>query len=212
MQIERPTHDLSPREQELLKFAAEGLTDTAISNRLGISEATVGTYWGRVRIKLGPYSRTELVAIVMRAEREAALEALRLENEELVKGLQAQSASGTVLYRDLLENAPDAIILVTENGSIEYANTAAQELFGYEKDELVGKSISVLVPPVFRSGHGEHIAEYIGNPMRREMGEHLDTPAVAKDGTEFPVRAALSAITTPTGMLVTCVVRAVKES
>ena len=45
---------LSPRELQLIEYATQGLTDTAIALKLGISEATVGTYWGRVRIKIGP--------------------------------------------------------------------------------------------------------------------------------------------------------------
>ena len=119
MHTDRPAVQLSPREQQLIKYAAEGLTDTAIAHKLGISEATVGTYWGRVRIKLGPYSRTELVAIMMRAEREAAVEELRRENQHLVQELQAVGNSGSALfYRELLENAPDAPaltdILITE--------------------------------------------------------------------------------------------------
>jgi PAS domain S-box-containing protein len=213
MQAERPIPKLSPREQQLLKFASEGLTDTAIAHRLGISEATVGTYWGRVRIKLGPYSRTELVSHVLRAESEAAVEALRRENEHLVQELRARGASGDVsLYHDILENAPDAMILVTETGRIDYANVAARELFGYEKDELQGGSVDGLIPPRFRAKHAEHREEYVRDPQRRQMGLHLETPALHKDGTEFPIRAALSAIATPSGMVVMSVIRPIKES
>jgi PAS domain S-box-containing protein len=211
MPTDRPVPELSPREKQLLQFAAEGMTDTAISHTLGISEATVGTYWGRVRIKLGPYSRTELVAIVMRAEREAAVDALRRENEHLVGELQKMVASETSpLYRELLENAPDAMILVSEKGAIDYANAVARELFGYERDEMEGSDLLILIPTRFRDKHVEHRVDYISDPRRREMGEHLETPAVHRDGSEFPVRAALSAIPSPTGMVVMCVVRAIK--
>ena len=144
MPIDRPTPSLSPREEELLKYAAEGLTDTAIANRLGISEATVGTYWGRVRIKLGPYSRTELVAIVMRAEREVAVEALRQENEHLVKELEAKSAAGGAgFYQDLLENAPDAMILVSEGGLGKLSVIPAERQD--HKDLVLGVRIGALL-------------------------------------------------------------------
>src|SRR5579871_4602637 len=133
MSTERPIPDFSPRERQLLEFAAEGLTDTAIANRLGISEATVGTYWGRVRIKLGPYSRTELVAIVLRAEREAAVEALRQENAGLVKRVQELvNANQTAMFQEFIESAPDAMILVDDSGCIQHANKAACDLFGYD--------------------------------------------------------------------------------
>ncbi len=207
---ERPTPKFSPRERQLLDYAAQGFTDTAIAQKLGISEATVGTYWGRVRIKLGPYSRTELVAIVMRAEREEALEALRQENVQLMRQVQEQGASGEgSVYESILENAPDAMILVAESGLIEYANRAANELFGYEPGELIGADLVILVPPRLRDRHRVHRQEYISEPKRRQMGEHLNTPAVRKDGSEFSIRAALSATQTDKGLLVTCAVRAV---
>jgi PAS domain S-box-containing protein len=210
---ERPDPRLSPREQQLILYASQGLTDTAIALRLGISEATVGTYWGRVRIKYGPYSRTELVAIMMRAEREEALETLRRENEQLIRELQVKVASGNVsMYRELLENAPDAMFLVRQNGEIDQANIAALELFGYTKDELVGRDIIHLVPLRFREQHGEHREEYVRDPQRRQMGSHLETPALRKDGTEFLIRASLSAINTPNGLLITCAIRAVEPA
>ena len=208
----RPVPDLSPREQQLLKFAAEGLTDTAIANRLGISEATVGTYWGRVRIKLGPYSRTELVAIVLRAERDEAVESLRRENQHLIEELESQGAPANSLFcHDLLENAPDAMVVVSEGGNIEQVNVAARELFGYSDGELIGKSLQILIPERFRHVHTEHREGYVKDPQRRQMGNHHETPALRKDGTEFPVRAALSAIQTPNGLIVMCVIRELED-
>lgn len=208
MQTDRPTPELSPREQQLLKYAAEGLTDTAIANKLGISEATVGTYWGRVRIKLGPFSRTELVAIMLRAERDAAVEQLRRENQQLIKELESQaSPSGSSVYHDLIENAPDAIVLVSETGIIEHVNITAREIFGYSTAELSGHHLHLLIPERYRGVHTQHREDYVKNPQRRQMGDHHETPALHKDGREFPVRAALSAIETPAGMLIMCVLR-----
>ncbi|MBS1724875.1 MAG: PAS domain S-box protein [Armatimonadetes bacterium] len=206
--MDRPAPELSEREQQLLTFASEGLTDTAIAHKLGISEATVGTYWGRVRIKLGPHSRTELVAMMLRTQQEEAIRSLREEYEELIGQLSTTSSSGHVLnYRDLLENAPDAMVLVTDDGSLEYANTAALELFGYAEGELTGQNMSRLVPERFRDQHGAHLQDYVMNPERRQMGAHLRTPAVCKDGTEILIRAALSAVPREDGVVVTCVIR-----
>src|ERR1019366_3923382 len=123
----RPRLQLSEREQQLIKLASKGQTDTAIAHRLGISEATVGTYWGRIRIKLGPYSRTELVSIVLKAEQERALSALRNENANIVRELQsaAEEARGEGnFYQMLIDNAPDAMLLVTESGILASANSA----------------------------------------------------------------------------------------
>lgn len=210
MEFNRPAPKLSQREQELLTNATAGLTDNAIALKLGISLATVGTYWARVRMKVGPYSRTELVAVTLQLKQKAALEALRRENEQLVREFQLKVASGTSSwYYDLLENAPDAMILVSVEGLITYANLAATEMFGYAQDELRGKDLLCLIPNRFRERHTEHRIAYMEEPQRRQMGEHLETPAVHCDGTEFIVRAALSAIDSPTGMIIACAIRAV---
>lgn len=211
--MERSTNipPLSPRELQLIQFAAQGLTDTAIALRLGISEATVGTYWGRVRIKIGPYNRTELVTIFLRAQQEEALNELREKNAALLAQLQAASSSASSLTAEIIENAPDAMILVTAEGILMSANLSAHEVFGYLPGEMAGLSLLALIPERFRGRHREHRDEYVRNPRRRAMGEHLETPALKKDGTEFRVRAALSAITAEDGLLITCVLREVKD-
>lgn len=213
MPTDRPVPVLSPREVELLKHAENGLTDSAIAARLGISEATVGTYWGRIRIKLGPYSRTELVANVIRMEHEAAVELLHRENEKLAQELREHSqVGGMAIYHQLLDHAPDAIIVVNSDSFVEFANLAACDLFGYGKEELDGVDLLTLMPGRFVEAHRDHCDDYIADPQRRNMGKHLSTPALRKDGTEFPVRAALSGIQTPKGLVVMCAIRAIEHS
>jgi len=215
MDEKRRPLQLSPREHQLIKFAADGLTDAAIAHRLGISEATVGTYWGRVRIKIGPYNRTELVSIYLRAQQEEALNELREQNALLLKGIQeaARTASDAEsLYQGLIDNAPDAIVIVSESGTIVRANRAAEELFRYDVGEMSGLALVSLIPERFREVHQEHRKEYVSDPRRRKMGEHLETPALCKDGTETRVQAALSAMPSPNGLLVTCVLRLASET
>src|SRR3569832_2454482 len=119
--MERSIPEFSPRERLLRDIAADGLTDTAIAHKLVISEATVGTYWGRVRIKLGPHSRTELVAIVLRAEREVALDTLRRENEALVKQVQDSTQENkNTKNKKKIDNAPDAMLLINDDCIIDY--------------------------------------------------------------------------------------------
>jgi len=210
MRSERQTLQLSPRELQLITFASQGLTDTAIALRLGISEATVGTYWGRVRIKIGPYNRTELVSIHLRMQQEEALEALRKDNEQAISEIrQATERLGDQgsIYQDLIENAPDAMIVVSDAGFITIANKAAYGLFGYDAGEMNDLPLIDLIPVRLRAIHQVHRSDYISNPHRRQMGEHLQTPGLRKDGVEILVRAAISAIATPTGLVVTCVLR-----
>jgi len=211
---ERDTPALSEREQQILNLATNGYTDTAIANKLGISEATVGTYWGRVRIKMGPYSRTELVARALQHESAITLDSLRAENAKLVAQMQALNFANVDeqsinLAKQVIENAGDAILVVNKEGIIEFVNQMALELFGYERIDLLGERVTKLIPDRFRHDHDDHRASYMANAEKRQMGEHLSTPAVRADGTEFPIAASLSPVDSPSGMLVTCIVRAV---
>lgn len=202
---------LSPRELQLIKFASEGLTDTAIAHRLGISEATVSTYWGRVRIKIGPFNRTELVSVYLRSQQEVALEVVRRENAKVIEQLRATASEQAALHQALIENAPDAIVIVSDAGVVTSANKMAHELFGYEEGGMSDLPLINLIPERLREVHQRHRQEYVDDPRRRTMGEHLATPAMRKDGSEMLVRAALSAIATSSGMLITCVLRSAES-
>lgn len=203
---------LSDREKQLIELASQGFTDTAIGQQLGISEATVSTYWGRIRVKLGPFSRTELVALVLREESDRILEKLREENEALSRRLRLDTGDyndgqNSNFYKDLLEVAADAMFLVNEQGVIENLNESAAELFGYAKDELLGGPISRLIPDRYRMVHDSHRNEYVEKPEKRRMGEHRSTVALRKDGKEFSIAATLSAIKVESGISVLCIVR-----
>ncbi len=203
---------LSEREQQLIKLASEGFIDTAIANQLGISEATVSTYWGRIRVKLGPHSRTELVTIVLRQESELAIAALREENEKLAKQIRLEFGEygnhrSANFYQDLIEIAGDAIFVVNQVGIIENLNLAAAELFGYDKAELRNQPISILVPERFRMIHDIHRTSYFLEPSKRKMGEHSSTIALHKSGSEFLIAATLSSIQVESGYNVLCIVR-----
>jgi len=209
---------LSERERQLVVLASKGLTDTAIALKLGISLATVGTYWGRVRIKFGPLNRTELVAVFLQKQAATVVDGLRAENKVLLETLDEKSKIETMLktslelFRGLVETAPDAILLVNEEGNIQLANEQAEEMFGYNSNEMLGLQVDLLVPERYRSKHPENRQTYHETPVKRRMGEHLATFAIRKDGTEFPMATALSATDTHSGLLVTCIVRDLTET
>lgn len=114
-------------------------------------------------------------------------------------------------FRALLDSAPDAIVLADAEGRIELVNEQVEHLFGYGRDELVGRPVEVLVPPSLREGHRGHRSDYNAHPKKRPMGRGLELKAVRKDGSEFPVEVSLSPIKTPDGTLVMAAVRDISE-
>lgn len=213
LEVADATKGLSTRERQLLQMASRGHTDQSIANTLGISLATVGTYWGRVRIKLGHANRTELVAKFLKEHAERTVALLRDENAHLIQQIEEQTKTEQMLrtslemFRGLLETAPDAILIVDEGGRIQFANEQTSELFGYTSAELREMVIEDLIPARYHDQHHVHRNTYNENPVKRRMGQHLATTAITKSGQEFPMAAALSATQTPGGLLVTCIVR-----
>jgi PAS domain S-box-containing protein len=114
-------------------------------------------------------------------------------------------------FRQLLEAAPDAIVEVSGQGTIVLVNRIAEQMFGYERDELLGQSVDLLVPDVVRATHYQHRDRYLEHPRTRPMGSGLDLHARRRDGTLFPVEISLSPIRTEAGMHVTAVIRDVTE-
>lgn len=98
-------------------------------------------------------------------------------------------------FSSLLQLSPDAIIIVDEEGKIFQMNQRLLEMFEYERDELLGKPIELLIPDRFRSSHVQHRSNYAKHPTARPMGANLELFAKKKSGAEFPVTISLSPIT-----------------
>ncbi|HTV81505.1 MAG TPA: PAS domain S-box protein [Acidobacteriaceae bacterium] len=114
-------------------------------------------------------------------------------------------------FRQLLEAAPDAIVEVSSDGQIVLVNRIAEEMFGYRRDELIGKSVDMLVPDAVRPQHYRHRDNYLEHPRTRPMGSGLELHARKRDGSLFPVEISLSPIHTEGGVHVTAVIRDVTE-
>jgi len=110
-------------------------------------------------------------------------------------------------FRTLLESAPDAMVVVDGAGLIVVVNTQAEQLFGYSRDALLGRSIEVLVPERLRDKHPAHRAAYFGAPRAGATGAGFELFALRSDGTELPVEISLSPIETPEGILVASAIR-----
>jgi PAS domain S-box-containing protein len=110
-------------------------------------------------------------------------------------------------FWQLLEFAPDATLLVDKDGTILYANRLAAQLLGWPPGELLGQSVDLLVPPVWRERHTQHRRRYGAAPEHRPMGRGLQLYALRRDGTQFPVDVSLGPIETADGLMVAVALR-----
>ena len=114
-------------------------------------------------------------------------------------------------FRDLLESAPDAMVIVDEAGRIVLINSQTELLFGWPRETLLGRPVEDLVPERFRGTHGGHRSMFFAHPKVRRMGAGLSLAGLRQDGSEFPVEISLSPIQTEEGLLVAAAVRDASE-
>jgi PAS domain S-box-containing protein len=116
-----------------------------------------------------------------------------------------------VFYK-FLDAVPDAMILVDREGRIVSVNTRAEQLFGYNRQELVGAPIEQLMPEHVRRMHQAHLEGYVAAPHARQMGTGQELTGQKRDGTRFPAEIALSPVDTPEGQMFLAAVRDISET
>jgi diguanylate cyclase (GGDEF)-like protein/PAS domain S-box-containing protein len=115
------------------------------------------------------------------------------------------------LAEGLLEAAPDAIVVVDADGRIQLVNRQTRALFGWERSELIGQPLEVLMPARYRERHPSLVRGYSVDPLVRPMGPALELVACRRDGTEFPVAVCLSPLQTDHGLLISAAIRDITD-
>ena len=113
--------------------------------------------------------------------------------------------------RAILQTAVDAIITIEESGAIESVNPAAERAFGYARDELIGRNVSMLMPSPYREAHDHRIANYLSTGVARIIGFGREIEAQRKDGSVFPADIAVSEVRLPGRRLFTGIIRDLTE-
>lgn len=140
-------------------------------------------------------------------ERTAQLETI---NQALRKEMTARRRAEEQ-FREMIESAPDAIVMVNGEGRILRVNGETVKMFGYQREEILQQPVEVLLPIRFRGRHIGHRDTYCLQPQTRPMGVGPDLFGLRKDGSEFPVEIRLSPMKTEEGILVISVIRDITE-
>jgi PAS domain S-box-containing protein len=137
------------------------------------------------------------VVITAMRDKEGSLYGFSKMTRDLTQRRQAEEK-----FQLVVEASPTGLLMMSREGSIQLLNAQLEVLFGYQRDELLGRSIEVLVPERFREQHPGHRLAFFSAPTSRAMGMGRDLYGLRKDGSEFPVEIGLNPIETDEGMAV----------
>lgn len=202
---------LSPREFRVLELAATGLTDKGIGAELGISPTTVLTYWTRIRGKIGPLTRAELVGHYVHCAAQSEVNLLKAELEYHIENEHEleQKLNGLTTFIDC---APVAMLIVRPEGTIQSGNALAADLLECRKEDFPGLRVGKFIPPEIHDKHRGHRAKYFRQPARLAIGhEDGGVEVVSFTGRRFNAIVALNMAETPHGKFVVVILRSLES-
>lgn len=123
-----------------------------------------------------------------------------------VRDISADDTS-EAYFRNVLESAPDAMIIIDHFGKITVVNEQTEKMFGYTRRQLLGQEVEMLLPEELRDRHISHRAGFAANPQLRPMGRELELFGRRADGSLFPVEISLSPFTSASGAFISSVIR-----
>ncbi len=133
-------------------------------------------------------------------------------NRDLEKSLTLSFAGPHAGFaQELMNAAPDAVVVVDRQGKIVLANNMTEQMFGHKVSEMVGEPIESLIPERFHQVHPGHRQDYFSVPNIRMMGADLNLQARRSDGSEFPVEISLSPVETASGKMVMSIIRDISD-
>src|SRR5262245_11422712 len=115
---------------------------------------------------------------------------------------QEPSRAVELRLRAAIESVPSGILMIDAGGAIVFVNREVERLFGYSREELLGKTIDTLIPEQLRSRHAGYRRDFLADPRVRAMGAGRDLFGLRKDGTEVPVEIGLTPVVTDEGVFV----------
>lgn len=126
---------------------------------------------------------------------------VRARTAELAEA-NVQASRNERRFRATIDSAPTAMVMIDADGAIVLVNDQTERLFGYAREELLGRPVENLLPQRFRVGHPELRTAFFAAPRARQMGAGRDLYGLCKDGSEIPVEIGLSPVETEEGLLV----------
>lgn len=130
---------------------------------------------------------------------------------KVMRDVSAEHHRSETMFHALLESAPDAMVIVGPDGRIMLANARTDQMFGYQREDLLGREIEMLIPPRLRGAHEGHRAGFFAKPSARRMGAGLQLWGQRCNGTPFPVDVSLSPLQTEQGVMVSAAIRDITQ-